>query len=367
MQSLNLIAKQPPRIRLCELGIFFILFLTYNLSAAAINGINGQFVQPSDDKHRGVNWVGGRHVVQAEEMLVLNKIHVNWIVQTPFCYQKNENDTEIHMATSGYAWGESDHGILETGRLAHNAGIKVMLKPHLWLVNMENGAWRGTIEMENEENWSLWFQSYEKFILHYAQLAKRGQFEALCIGTELHKSSVGREADWRNLIGKIRGVYSGKITYAANWDREFKEIQFWDALDYISIQAYFPLTDKLSPEVSEIKNGWCDFTTGIEKVQQQFNIPVIFTEVGYKSTSDAAIEPWIWPQNPKFSKSKINLQTQVNCYEALFESFWHKDWFGGTYIWKWFPAHNRSGGKDHRGFTPQNKPAEQVLRRWYGK
>jgi hypothetical protein len=37
----------------------------------------------------------------------------------------------------------------------------------------------------------------------------------------------------------------------------------------------------------------------------------------------------------------------------------------GAYWWKWFPKIDRDHGRPGAGFTPQNKPAEQVLKTWY--
>lgn len=51
----------------------------------------------------------------------------------------------------------------------------------------------------------------------------------------------------RRLIRQIRRVYHGPLTYAANWSGEYKQIRFWDALDYVGIQAYFPLRHGRQP------------------------------------------------------------------------------------------------------------------------
>ena len=58
------------------------------------------------------------------------------------------------------------------------------------------------------------------------------------------------------------------------------------------------------------------------------------------------------------------LAMQAACYEAFFEVFWGESWFAGAYFWKWFPELKpRQVG--NRGFTPQGKPAERVMARWY--
>ena len=44
-----------------------------------------------------------------------------------------------------------------------------MLKPHLWIVD---GKWRGEIGFDDAKTWNRWFDSYEKWMLHYADLAE---------------------------------------------------------------------------------------------------------------------------------------------------------------------------------------------------
>ncbi len=319
---------------------------------------------PRETKHCGVSWVAGRQVTEAE-MAPLSQAHVNWIVQTPFGWQRRYNSPQVALITSGRVlWGERDEGLEVTTRLAREAGIRTLLKPHIWLTDSSGGKWRTHIEMESEEDWQKWFISYREFILHYARFAEKNGIEALCIGTELHQTAVQRDSDWRKLIQEIRKVYHGQLTYAANWWREFEEVKFWDELDYIGIQAYFPLSQKKNPTLAELKQAWIPHRQAIEKVQQKYKKPVVFTEVGYKSTPGSAIEPWKWPNLPG-AEREVDLEVQVRCYQAFFHTFWNQDWFAGAYIWKWFPRHRKAGGNGHFGFTPQNKPALKILSDWY--
>jgi hypothetical protein len=187
-----------------------------------------------------------------------------------------------------------------------------------------------------------------------------------CIGTELHETVVAQPEAWLRIIAAIRKVYRGKLTYAANWYREFEQIEFWDQLDYIGIQAYFPLTDQENPTLQELEQGWQPHVKSIGRIQQKYTKPVIFTEIGYRSMTNAAIEPWKWPQRRSDAASELDLRTQATCYQALFQTFWDKPWFAGCYIWKWFPNPERRAGSRSKGFTPQNKPAADVLALWYG-
>ncbi|MFA6610024.1 MAG: hypothetical protein WCT15_04170, partial [Candidatus Omnitrophota bacterium] len=54
----------------------------------------------------------------------------------------------------------------------------------------------------------------------------------------------------------------------------------------------------------------------------------------------------------------------ADCYRAVFELLWDKDWFYGVYWWRW-GTDVRFGGAQNRGFSLQNKPAEDVVKKWY--
>ena len=67
-------------------------------------------------------------------------------------------------------------------------------------------------------------------------------------------TTIEREADWRDLITRIRKRYSGPIVYASNWWGEYDRIAFWDAVDYMGINAFFPLSDRADPSLAELRS-----------------------------------------------------------------------------------------------------------------
>ena len=130
-----------------------------------------------------------------------------------------------------------------------------MIKPHIWILQPSEGMWRADIYPNNEADWETWQASYRDFILRYARVAERAQAEMFCIGTEFSRLTTEKPEFWNDLIQSVREVYAGEITYAANWYEEFEKIPFWDDLDYIGIQAYFPLTKKQNREKSLVFRG----------------------------------------------------------------------------------------------------------------
>jgi hypothetical protein len=339
----------------------FLHFLTIVLSCLLYFST---FFTSNDEKMRGVNWVGSSKISE-ESLNSLDRIHANWIIQTPFAWQRDYNKPDLILHTSGrILWGESDEGIRETTRLAKEKKLKTMLKPHIWLKSYRNGKWRSDIRMESEEDWKQWFKNYENVIIHYAKLAEELKIEALCIGTELYRTAVEKEEYWLEIIKKIRSVYSGKLTYAANWYREYEELKFWDKLDYIGIQAYFPLGEKTDPSISELNMEWEKYNHIMQKLSDSLSKKIIFTELGYKNMLGSTVEPWVWPQH--IDEHQINEDIQDKAFKSFFQSCWKQDWLAGIFIWKWFP-HEERVHKDKLDFSPQKKKVEGTIREWFHK
>ena len=229
-----------------------------------------------------------------------------------------------------------------------------MLKPHIWL---RPPAWVGMVASQSEDDWTTWFSSYREFIVHYAFLAQDAGMDAFCIGNEL-QGTTQREQEWRDLISEVRDVYDGVLTYGAHADEVWR-IQFWDALDLIGVSAYFELTPKLSPTPADLVAAWTPIATRLGRLSAEWQRPVLFTEIGYRSVDFAARHPW------KFEDTTpVNLQLQADAYAAFFEAVWSEPWLAGVYWWKWRSS-LADGGPDDDDYTPRGKPAEEVLRRYY--
>ncbi|MDD3088613.1 MAG: hypothetical protein PHT95_01525 [Candidatus Omnitrophica bacterium] len=254
----------------------------------------------------------------------------------------------------------TDESLVYAIRKCHEMGFKVMLKPHLDLLDTQDGSWRGEIGCLKEEDWDKWFDAYTKYIMHYVNMAVKEKVEMFCVGTELSTTATVKGYMWSDLIKKVRQKYNGLLTYAAHWDR-YQDIRFWDQLDYVGINAYFPLTEDLSPSYQEMKDGWKKWLVEIEEFQERANMPIIFPECGCNSADGAAIRPW-----EHVARREANVELQADYYKALLETFWDKEWFHGLYWWYWGTVPGM-GGKYNRGFTPQNKPAEDILKEWYAK
>jgi len=238
---------------------------------------------------------------------------------------------------------------------AHSLGMKVLLKTH---VDTKTGEWRGNIIPSTE-----WFASYKEHMLYYARLASKYNVEAFAIGTELaNTTTVAWQKEWESIIEGVKQVFTGRLVYCANWD-EYKDVGFWDKLDFVGIDAYFPLTTKKDPTKDELINAWKAHANGIDAWLKENKIhkPVIFTEVGYSSADGTNIEPWA--SFTDTAKNSIDQQEQVDCLEAMLVVSSGYPWFKGFYWWSYFPQERWSP----LGYTIRGKKTEEVLSDWLKK
>lgn len=292
-------------------------------------------------------------------------LDLEWVTLVPWGFQDDEYSPKVsHGSSDSTAYQNYNASWIR--RIAHlrSHGIKIFLKPHVWLDRPSEGKWRSDIEPA-EADWASWSRTYREFILRYAQLAADADVQMYCVGAELTKISCGHPEYWRTLIKDVRSIYKGEVTYAANWYEEYEKIKFWEELDYIGVQAYFPLVDHDNPTVDQLNKGWLPYLDDMKVVHQKFNKPILFTELGYKSTSDSAIKPWEWAES-KYSIDTIqSLTTQANCYTAFFESVWPQEWFAGAHIWQYRSDFDASDRYFDLDFTPQGKPADAIIRMKY--
>ncbi len=309
---------------------------------------------PIKQKVNGVSFVASREALYEQHIEPVVNINANYAAIMPFGFIRDLNVPKIAFNTERQWYGETKAGAKQNIEALNKKHIKIMLKPQIWVWH---GEFTGNIEMSNEEDWRILEDSYSEFILLYARLAQETKVEILCIGTELEKFIANRPQFWFDLINKIKAIYKGQLTYAANWD-EFKRTPFWSVLDYIGVDAYFPVSEMQTPTVANCKKGWQTHKETIKRISKQHNKPVLFTEFGYRSVDYTGKEPW----KSDRSMTQVNLDAQTNATKALFEEFWKEPWFSGGFIWKWHHNYERAGGEKNTQFTPQNKPVEDIIK-----
>ncbi len=293
-----------------------------------------------------------------QSILKIKKLGANSFSITPFTSMRDAQKP-VPLRFWEFAGAENDESLIFLSHLAKKLNMNVILKPQIYL---GRNGWPGDIKMNNKNDWNKFFHYYFNWIEHYAMLAEMYRIPLLCIGNELAGATIGHEKDWVNMIGKIRKLYDGKLVYGANWSGEFEQVTFWKYMDYIGISEYFPLSEKNDPTNEQLYNGAKEAMKKIYSVEKKYNKPVIFTEVGFRSTG----EPWKTAVE-KGTRNKVNLQNQKRCYEELFKAAFGRKWLAGMYWWKWPSYLSYGGSPENTHYTPNNKPAEGIVKKWYTK
>lgn len=329
-----------------RLGLLFLCLLQFSCESQ------------TDEKINGVSFVGSRDKITQANVDPVVSINANYAAIMPFGFIRSLSTPNVVFNTDRQWYGETRAGAKQYIELLQKNKVKIMLKPQIWVWR---GEFTGDMVMKSEEDWNTLETTYSDFILTYAELAEETKADIYCIGTELEEFVKNRPEFWKTLIKKVRNIYKGRLTYAANWD-EYTRTPFWEQLDYIGVDAYFPLNEEKLPTQQQMQEGWQKWKVKLEAVSTENNKSILFTEFGYRSMDYTAKKPWLVDRN----EMAVNLKAQEDATKAIFEEFWTEDWFAGGFVWKWFIHHEKSGGIEDNRFTPQNKPVENVIRDYYG-
>jgi hypothetical protein len=281
---------------------------------------------------------------------------------------------------------------------AKGHGLSVMVRPMIDFLDPAKigtyhvGDWRS---FYNPTDPAAFFASYKTMIVNVAQVAQANGATILCIGLELDQlTGPAYLSYWTDIIASVRTVFSGKLTYSADWDASISpwqgqhglgagtgdittQVSFWSQLDFLGIDAYPPISDAANPTLNDLVAGWTQVpsdpishaVTGNQSLISYFQSvatktgkPLLFTEIGYESASDAARQP---------AGSSTNIYDpalQTNLYAAFF-SAWQQSGNNsliGVYFWNWDPNTAEVGPGNGANFSPQGQPAQDVVTANFG-
>ena len=312
--------------------------------AARLDKINGMTVSTPGGS---AEW-GRDHIVTT--ITDLRMLGVNWIAIHP--YASIDRDGNVRWRRRNGGSDEAPVWLTRPIEEAHRQGIKILVKPHL--AHWRSYSWRGEIEYDTEEKWERFFSSYSEWITAIARFSEGA--DAFVVGTELDRT-IQREDAWRAIIDGVRAEFSGPLTYAANWT-DYERIPFWDALDAIGIQAYFPLVGKdvappgRLPPREALEAGWENIMARMRSFGARHDKTIVFTELGYNRSWLAATEPWDYSTRTSADAEAL----QRLCMEVALEAIGEESAVVGAFLWKWFP-----GDRVPRDFAMSSPVMREVI------
>lgn len=235
---------------------------------------------------------------------------------------------------------------------AKQEGLHITLKPQMLVKN----SWAGEINHQSHYDWSEWFNNYSREIIEYAIFAQQQGVDAFVIGTELSKAS--GHVKWTRLISQVRRIFKGKLTYAAHNVEGLLAFPHWSELDAASV-TYYPSLGADQDRLA-LKQRVDIAVRKLHAAAVQVNRPLWVMEIGIPSAEGAFEKPWEWQD---LGHKRVDLGLQRDVLEIWLQRL-DQPWVDGLFLWAWY-SDSRAGGRYDTDYTPQNKPAEQIIGRYW--
>ena len=279
------------------------------------------------------------------EIVALGATHVALVVPL---YQTNGSTDDLHLDTR---LSPTLALVAETIRAARRDGLEVTLFPIVRLAAPRPGEWRGTLAPRDP---GAWFRHYGEALGELAALAETAAATRLVIGSELSSlDGVDGLERWRPLVERVRGVFSGKLVYSANWDH-YREARLFELVDEEGVTGYFNLREPAAPaDDATLEAGWRRVRRELETWHAGRPRGFLFTELGYRSRAGTTATPW-----DEGSPGTPDADEQRRAFAAFRRAWAGSLLLEGVYIWNWYGW----GGAGTTGYTPRGKPAEQDVR-----
>jgi hypothetical protein len=321
---------------------------------AGWGGVRGVTLGPIENlRHPGRGYGSAASARAMDEAAALG---ATWVSLTPFGRVWDLKGTGVDLSFEA-PFPENRRNVLAAIAQAHARGLKVMLVPHLWVETQE---WRAQIAPGDDAGWARWAESYRRFLLTWAEVAREGSVEMLSVGVELRSwVTTPRAASFLPIIEAVRRVYPGLLTYSANWD-DVEHTLIFDALDLIGINAFYPLAQREGAGLDELLRGGREVAAGADAIARAWGKPVLLSEVGYTTRRDPAVRPWEWPDGMK--DVVLDQRAQAEAYLGLLAPFLDSRTCAGFFVWRYYADPDDVSQEAEWGFSPRGKLSEIVLR-----
>ncbi|WP_343346513.1 glycoside hydrolase family 113 [Terrisporobacter petrolearius] len=255
-------------------------------------------------------------------------------------------------------------------KLLKKDNIKIILEAYPWI---NNGS---DYETEyNPKDKEKFFEDWENILgILIKDIANVYNVDVMITGSNFTKLEKYEE-NWCNIINFTKENFKNQVTYktswwyTASWDEESKNKyneklnnKLFSQVDFISIAAYFELSDKAENTVEELKNSLScttiynrnqNITKEIENFYTKYKKEIFFGELGFPRKNHAASHPW----DSQVSNT-YNGDEQGRCFEAYRNVFENKDYIKGFSVF----ALGQKG--NDKNFYPSSQSID-VISNWY--
>jgi len=310
----------------------------------------------------------------------------NWVIYTP-SWTFSRSNPIIFSAQPGKDpfWVDTANAVAQARAL--NLNVALFPQPHFaasandfWKSAPRDAAW-----------WDSWFNHYRAFIIHHADLATQSGSQALIIGgdwiapalpsgTLADNTPSGVPADsetrWRNILAEVRQHFHGSVIFAIPYDNNVitPPINVMKDADAVYLLWSVKLSALASaPNKTDMFNEAGKLLDqNIAPIQTQVGKPFIIA-VSYPSSTSSATGcipngangcfDWTVLNRPNADINNVNLdlQQQVDIYDALFNAINARSWVSGFVSRGYFAL----VALQDKSASIHGKPAADLLWYWF--
>jgi hypothetical protein len=309
----------------------------------------------------------------------------NWVFLTPtWTYLRSNPLIFSEQPGSDAFW--SDTGASVTQARAINLNVALFPQPR-FATNM-NDFWRNAPRDPNW--WNAWFDHYRAFVIHYADLASLSGSQALVLGGDWIAPALpggnlpdgtpsgvpaDAEARWKNVIAEVRQHFRGTLIFALPYDTGLipAPVGILSDVDVVYLLWFAKLSDQATPNKADLLNETGRLLdNNVAPIQVQVNKPFIiglsypsstFSATGCIPDGNGGCNYWtaLSRPNPDLSTVNLDLQQQVDIYDAVFNAVNGRTWITGLISRGYFvPA-----ALQDKSASINGKPTADVLWYWF--
>ncbi len=191
---------------------------------------------------------------------------------------------------------------------ARSKNLLVDTKIH-W-TNSENSNWNQYNTPATFDIHNFLLTQAQPYLIDFAKRAQQHGVSKIYLGSENDNFvTADYRADWAGIISSLRSIYSGKLTWDANYfgtkDQPLNNVAIWDFLDSIALSFYPKLSAKPTYDVEKIvalfnyrtiddvsggsQPVWGPVPSVVDEIKalsQKYGLPIELGEVNYQPVTD---------------------------------------------------------------------------------
>lgn len=315
----------------------------------------------------------------------IQALGANWVNLTPSWTFSNSNPLIFSEIPGRDAfWSDTVTSVAQARAL----NLNVALFPQARFTTNANDFWKNA--PRDAGWWGNWFDHYRAHAVHFADLATVSGAQALILGGDWiapalpngkladgNLSGVPADAEtrWKNIIAEVRQHFRGNVLFALPYTNTdvAPPVNVLKDTDGVYLLWFARISSSTSPVKTDmIAEAGRLLDSNIAPVQNQVGKPFIIA-LSYPSSSSSATGclpngsggclEWtaLSRPNPDVTTVNLDLQQQVDIYDAMFTAINARSWVSGFVSRGYYPP----AALQDKSASVHGKPASDLLWYWF--